>query len=132
MRIIEIIALENGAHRNQTGNFRTIPDGWALIPDGVVTENFPFGEFTTEQINGVATLTSWTPGVCVEPVLTPSELREQAYNTEAVIEWDGEMITVTQASQLWQYYATEGSEKASVLTALVAAAKQEIRSKYPD
>lgn len=30
MRIIEIVALENGAHRNQTGSFstQTIPNGW--------------------------------------------------------------------------------------------------------
>lgn len=34
MTIIEIAALENGAHRNQTGTFAAIPDGWAVIPEG--------------------------------------------------------------------------------------------------
>lgn len=68
----------------------------------------------------------------VEPAPVPAEQREQAYNTEAVIEWDGEMLTVTEAAQLWQYYAAEGSDKATALTALIAEAKQIIREKYPD
>ena len=70
------------------------------------------------------------PAPPVEP--TPAEQREAAYNTEAIIEWDGEMITVTQAAQLWQYYAAEGNEKAGALTARIAEAKQSIRTKYPD
>ena len=31
MLIIEIAAT-NGAHRNQTGNFSAVPDGWAIVP----------------------------------------------------------------------------------------------------
>lgn len=43
------------------------------------------------------------------------------------------MITVTEASQLWQYYSAEGNtEKSSMLTALIAEAKETIRAKYPD
>lgn len=71
MTIIEISALENGAHRNQTGNMCTIPDGWAVIPDGMETENFPFGDVTVEEINGVMTVTSWTPGEIPEPEPEP-------------------------------------------------------------
>ena len=44
----------------------------------------------------------------------------------------GEMITVTAASQLWQYYASEGSEKVTELQTLIAAAKAKIRGEYPD
>lgn len=67
------------------------------------------------------------------PSLTPSEQREAAYNTQAAIEWDGDMLTVTQAAQLWQYYAAEGDfEKTDELTAQIAAAKQTIREQYPD
>ena len=62
MRAIEIAALSNRAHRNQTGNFSVIPDGWAIIPDNIETPNFPFGEVIVEEIDGVATVTSWTPG----------------------------------------------------------------------
>lgn len=66
------------------------------------------------------------------PKPVSSELREEAYNTEKVIEWSGDMITVTEASQLWQYYAAEGSGKATELQSLIAKAKATIRDKYPD
>lgn len=62
MKIIEIKALESGAHRNQTGNLATIPEGWAIIPDEMELENFPFGEVTAEEINGVMTVTKWVSG----------------------------------------------------------------------
>lgn len=67
MRIIEISALDNGAHRNQTGNFSAVPDGWAVIPDGMVCENFPFGEITVGD-STPPVVTSWTPGEMPEPV----------------------------------------------------------------
>lgn len=42
MRVIEINALENGAHRNQSGINR-IPEGYAQIPDDIVIpDTFPF------------------------------------------------------------------------------------------
>lgn len=66
------------------------------------------------------------------PGLAPSELREEAYNTEKVIQFDGQELTVDEANRKWQYYAAEGSQKADELQALVAAAKAEIRAKYPD
>lgn len=71
MRIIEIVALDNGAHRNQTSNMFVIPDGWAVIPDGMETENFPFGTVTVEEVNGVMAVTSWTPGTMPEPEPVP-------------------------------------------------------------
>ena len=67
------------------------------------------------------------------PELSPSELREQAYNTDPIIPWGGAMLTVTEAAQQWSYYAAEGdAAKTDALTNLIAAAKAEIREKYPD
>lgn len=64
---------------------------------------------------------------------TPAEQREAAYNSDAVIEWGGETLTVTQAAQQWAYYAAEGNaDKTAALSALIAAAKAEIREKHPD
>lgn len=92
MRIVEIVALENGAHRNQTmdaplailDGCSIVPDGWAVIPDGMETENFPFGEVTAEDTGGVMTVTSWTPGTIPEPepapVLPPSNEELAAEN----------------------------------------------------
>lgn len=72
MKIIEIAALSNGAHRNQSGNMQTVPDGWAVIPDGMETENFPFGELVAEEVDGVMTVTSWTPGTITTPEQEPA------------------------------------------------------------
>jgi hypothetical protein len=65
--------------------------------------------------------------------LTPSELRENAYNTEPCITWDNKQITVTQAAMLWAYYSAEGdSVKAVQLQSLISTAKAQIRTQYPD
>ena len=62
MRIVQIEKLENGAHLNQTTNALSIvPKGWAVIPEDMVTDNFPFGDITVEEIDGVPTVTSWVP-----------------------------------------------------------------------
>lgn len=49
MKMLEIAALENGAHRNQTFH-GTLPDGWAVVPEDMELENFPFGEVTAEEV----------------------------------------------------------------------------------
>lgn len=72
LRIIEIKALDNGGHRNQTSDFiTTVPDGCAVIPDDMETPNFPFGEVTAEEIDGVMTVTKWVAGEIPEPEPEP-------------------------------------------------------------
>ena len=61
MRIIKVKKMLNGGHFNQTGEFETIPQGWAVIPEGMETPNFPFGDIETQDINGILTVTKWTP-----------------------------------------------------------------------
>lgn len=72
MRIIEINALDNGAHDNQTIDGASpstfpIPSGWAVIPDDMVCDNFPFGEVEVEKIDSVVIVTKWIPGIMPEP-----------------------------------------------------------------
>ena len=82
MRIIEINAFDNGAHRNQTTNSTIpVPEGWAVIPDEMETENFPFGEVTAEKIDGVMTVTEWTPLPIPEPEPIPEPTPEPEYVT---------------------------------------------------
>ena len=94
MRIIEIKALKNGAHRNQTGNLSEIPEGYAQIPDDMpIPDTFPFvnidvSEKTrykeiphyndeTEEIEieripyTVTVVTSMTAGLMPEPAPIP-------------------------------------------------------------
>lgn len=61
MQIIEIESLENGAHRNQDGFIGEVPAGWAVIPDGMDTPNFPFGDLTVDETQTPPVVTSWTP-----------------------------------------------------------------------
>ena len=70
MRMIEIEALSNGAHKNQTYN-GFLPDGWALIPDNMETENFPFGVVTVERMEGRLVVSTWTPLPMPEPKPEP-------------------------------------------------------------
>lgn len=70
MKMIEIAALENGAHRNQTFS-GVLPNGWAVDRFKLCHENFPFGEVEAEEINGVMTVTKWTPGTIPEPEPEP-------------------------------------------------------------
>ena len=78
MRIIEIISLQNGAHLNQTTNSDIqIPEGWALIPENIECENFPFGDVEVAEIDGIITVTKWIPGIVPKPDLVieiPSQL----------------------------------------------------------
>ena len=64
--IIEIKALDNGGHRNLAGSFKNLDkklrDCWAVIPEDIKTPNFPFGEVTAKEIDGVMTVTSWVAG----------------------------------------------------------------------
>ena len=80
MTIIEIIALNNGAHRNQTGNISVVPDGWAVLPEEMETLNFPFGEITVEDIDGVMTVTSWKAGTV--PSQDPAKILNNVKSTK--------------------------------------------------
>lgn len=72
MRIIKIDPFDNGAHANQIGHLDVVPDGWAVIPDAMLCENFPFGDVEVEEIDGVVTVTKWTPGTIPEPEPLPT------------------------------------------------------------
>ena len=109
-------------------------DVWLLPANSTFTAPPEFDPETQKAVwNGEAWHVEALPQP--EPVVppTPAQQRENAYNTQAVIAWEGSMITVTEASQKWQYYAAEGNTvKTDALTALIAEAKASIREQYPD
>lgn len=66
MKIVEIETQANGAHRN--GEYPGfLPDGCAVVPDGMEMQNFPFGEVVVEDVAGVPTVTAWVAGIVPEP-----------------------------------------------------------------
>lgn len=93
MQIIEIKALKNGAHRNQSGNFSNIPEGWAVIPDDMNLENFPFGEVTAKEIDGVMTVTKWVAGI-IPKVEEPEKPITEAERLRADIDFIAAMTGV--------------------------------------
>ena len=76
MLVVKIEAYKNGVHDNNCVNGVTpktspVPDGWVYVPESLGTmqtlENFPFGAFTYEIVNGIPTMTSWAAGAMPEP-----------------------------------------------------------------
>ena len=77
MHMIEIYALENGAHRNQTYH-GFLPNGWAVIPDELgELKNFPFGEVEVEEWDAYTAVVKWIPGVMPEPEPEPDHEPEE-------------------------------------------------------
>lgn len=110
MTIIEIIASDNGSHRNQTTTASIpVPEGWAVVPEGLETPNFPFGDVETEEINGVMTVTRWTAGKIPEPDylsenkatrIAQSKADLAAYLESHPLLWtDGEYYSITAEKQ---------------------------------
>lgn len=101
--------------------------------DNIITsDTFPAREYH-ENTHGVLSYNE-ADGVHWEYVpYTAAELREQAYETEKLIEWDGDMLTVDEANKMFLRYDAEGyMEKSAALTTLIAHAKAEIRARYAD
>lgn len=97
MQMIEIVALENGAHNNQTFH-GVLPEGWAVIPPKMEPlESFPFGEVEAEEIGGVMTVTKWTPGVIPEepePVVPEPTSEERLSALEETTAQQGEILNI--------------------------------------
>lgn len=92
MTIIKIEKNDNGSHDNQTMFGVTpedfpLPEGYAIVPEEVGTpetlENYPFGEITVEDRDGVPTVTSWTPLPIPEPEPQPDPEPTQLDRVEA-------------------------------------------------
>lgn len=110
MKIIEVSALPNGAHRNMASSgISKAPDGWAVIPDELeIPDTFPFVEVEAEEIDGIMTVTALTPGAPPEPDLDPikaqriaqSKVDLAAYLEDHPIQWtDGEYYSITAEKQ---------------------------------
>ena len=122
MRIIEITELHNGSHNNQTINGAesatfTVPEGWAIIPDGMETPNFPFGSITVDN-QTPPVVTSWTP----LPIPEPEPAPDPSPTTEdrvAALESENKTLKaqVSAQSEQMDFYEECIAEMASVVYA---------------
>ncbi len=78
MTIIEIQALPNGAHRNQTvSGAVVVPDGWAVIPaDMAIPRTFPFVDLAVEENQVVSMTARVVPEPEPEPEPEPTEMEQ--------------------------------------------------------
>lgn len=78
MKIIEIQALDNGAHRNQAvSGAVAVPDGWAEIPaDLAIPETFPFVDLVVEGQRVVSMMAGVVPDPEPEPEPEPTETEQ--------------------------------------------------------
>lgn len=74
MQMLKILKNSNGSHQDQTYH-GVLPDGWALIPDGMAMKYFPYGEVKAEQDKetGMMTVTEWIPGELPETPKIPQD-----------------------------------------------------------
>ena len=93
MRIVEIQALDNGAHRNQTvSGAIAVPTGWAEIPaDVAIPETFPFVDMAVEGNQVV----SMTAGVVPDPEPQPEPEPTETEQLRADVDFLAAMAGVT-------------------------------------
>lgn len=92
MRIIEIMPLSNGAHRNQETTSTRVPDGWAVIPEGMeIPETFPFVDLVVEGNKVV----SMTAGVVPDPEPEPEPEPTETEQLRADVDFLAAMAGVT-------------------------------------
>lgn len=92
MKIIEIQGLSNGAHRNQETTSTRVPDGWAVIPEGMdIPETYPFVGLVVEGQRVV----SMTAGVVPEPEPEPEPEPTETEQLRADVDFLAAMAGVT-------------------------------------
>lgn len=115
MKIIELVALENGAHRNRKTDFDVeVPDGWAIVSDDLeIPTTFPFVKNLVQDESGV--VISWEPDQesynaameatnplsgAIESRIAQSKEDLAAYLESHPITWtDGEQYSITAERQ---------------------------------
>lgn len=90
MNCVKIAKNGNGSHDYVCGAVKCSA-GWAVIPDGMETENFPFGEVVVAEVGGVMTVTSWSPLPVPEPEPVPDPEPTQLDIIEAQVTYTAMM-----------------------------------------
>ncbi len=64
------------------------------------------------------------------PELTAAQRRKEAYATEPIVDWEGEMLTIDEVNALYGAYLAEGdADKSAAISKLIASAKSVIRGR---
>lgn len=86
MKMLEIAALPNGAHRNQSFH-GTLSDGWAIIPDDMeLPESFPFVDVAAEDVTHYRTVEVVRDVTKTREIVTVNDDGEEVKTVEEYIE----------------------------------------------
>ena len=146
MKIIEIDALSNGAHRNQDGGFDVIPSGWAVIPDDMeIPDTFPFVNIETEEVEHtkesiipdgkleaytVVTVTKMIAGTVPEPEPVPvdsvkaEKITEIKKDCEEYIYAGADVTYADGIKEHFTYTLADQSNISEMFTAIMAGATE--------
>lgn len=120
MQIIEIKALDNGAHRNQTGNFKTVPEGYAIIPDDmVIPSTFPFVDIEVEEE------TRYKEVKTLQDVTKTRDVPSYDEQGEPVTDADGNVVTTTEEYTVKEPVPEQIPYTVKVVTSMTAGVKPE-------
>ena len=121
MKIIELSALPNGAHRNMDSSALSAPpEGWAMIPEEMaLPDTYPFVGVEAEEIDGILTVTALTPGTMPEPDLERLRAGKEAEISAAC---NGAIVAGmdVETSQGTEHFALQETDQINLTTALSA------------
>lgn len=123
MKIIEINALINGAHRNQSGA-NVLPEGWAIIPDDIIIpKSFPFVDI---EVDGNI-VTSMTARELPKPdisIIKQSKLAEISKSCEDYIYAGTDVTLPDNTIKHFTYTLADQSNISEMFTAIMAGATE--------
>lgn len=121
MKIIELSALSNGAHRNmESSAWLAPPEGWAMIQEEMaLPDTYPFVGVEAEKIDGIMTVTALTPGTVPEPDLEQLRSGKEAEISTAC---NGAIVAGmdVETSQGTEHFALQETDQINLTTALSA------------
>ena len=123
MKIIEINAFTNGAHRNQSGA-NVLPEGWAIIPDDIIIpKSFPFVDI---EVDGNI-VTSMTARELPKPdifIIKQSKLDEIKQSCEDYIYAGTDVTLPDNTIKHFTYTLADQSNISEMFTAIMAGATE--------
>ena len=123
MNIIEINALINGAHRNQSGA-NVLPEGWAIIPDDIIIpKSFPFVDIEVDG-NIVTSMTARELPKLDISIIKQSKLDEIKQSCEDYIYAGTDVTLPDNTIKHFTYTLADQSNISEMFTAIMAGATE--------
>ena len=123
MNIIEINALTNGAHRNQSGA-NVLPEGWAIIPDDIIIpKSFPFVDIEVDGNIVTSMMARELPKPDIS-IIKQSKLDEIKQSCEDYIYAGTDVTLPDNTIKHFTYTLADQSNISEMFTAIMAGATE--------